>query len=75
MPNEPNMPIMPTPLPCLRAYYAYYAHLHHAHYPRPTYHPINYRPVPKLKYPKTPQKTRPTPPTSQKIPIFAHNNP
>lgn len=43
--------------------------------PRPTYHPINYRPVPKLKYSKTPQKPRPTPPTSQKIPIFAHNNP
>lgn len=43
--------------------------------PHPTYHPINYRPAPKLKYPKTPQKPRPKPPTSKKIPIFAHNNP
>ena len=61
MPIEPNMPIMPTP------YYAYYAPL--------TYHPINYHPAHRLNNPKTPQKPRPTPPTSQKIPIFAHNNP
>ena len=57
----PKEPNMPTP------YYAYYAPF--------TYHPINYRPVPKLKYPKTPQKPHATPPTSKKIPIFAHNNP
>ena len=40
-----------------------------------TYHPINYHPAPRLNNPKTPQKPRPKPPTSQKIPIFAHNNP
>ena len=40
-----------------------------------TYHPINYHPAPKLNNSKPPQKPRPTPPTSQKIPIFAHNNP
>ena len=40
-----------------------------------TYHPINYRPAPRLNNPKTPQKPRPTPPTSQKIPIFAHKQP
>ena len=31
--------------------------------------------TPRLNNPKTPQKPRPTPPTSKKIPIFAHNNP
>ena len=61
MPNEPNMPIMPTP------YYAHHAPL--------TYHPINYHPTPRLNNSKTPQKPRPKPPTSKKIPIFAHNNP
>ena len=40
-----------------------------------TYHPINYHPTPRLNNPKTPQKPRPTPPTSQKIPIFAHKQP
>ena len=55
----PNEPIMPI-MPTM---------------PTLTYHPINYRPAPKLKYPKTPQKPRATPPTSKKIPIFAHNNP
>gem|GEM_PF-2317027 len=42
--------------------------------PTLTYHPINYHP-PRLNNPKTPQKPRPTPPTSQKIPIFAHKQP
>lgn len=40
-----------------------------------TYHPINYHPAPRLNNPKTPQKPRPKPPTSQKIPIFAHKQP
>ena len=43
--------------------------------PTLTYHPINYHPAPRLNNPKTPQKPRPKPPTSKKIPIFAHNNP
>lgn len=43
--------------------------------PTLTYHPINYHPTPRLNNPKTPQKPRPTPPTSQKIPIFAHKQP
>ena len=43
--------------------------------PTLTYHPINYHPAPRLNNSKTPQKPRPKPPTSKKIPIFAHNNP
>lgn len=40
-----------------------------------TYLPINYHPAPRLNNSKTPQKPRSTPPTSQKIPIFAHKQP
>ena len=43
--------------------------------PTLTYHPINYHPAPRLNNQKTPQKPHATPPTSKKIPIFAHNNP
>lgn len=68
-----NHPTSPTPLSCLMSLLC--PPPYHAHYAPPTYHPINYRPAPKLKYPKTPQKPRPKPPTSKKIPIFAHNNP